>query len=109
MATYSAWVTRGFDPWTREAGAGNVYVAVDQFSGEVVYDGTPEEGNSFDQLWNDWSFPLHTGDFGGPLTRVLWTALALTPIALATTGLLMYLIRRRKRARRRPSGTAPAR
>ena len=43
-ATYSAWVTRGFDPWTREAGAGNVYVAIDQFSGEVVYDGTPGEG-----------------------------------------------------------------
>ena len=102
-ATYSAWVTRGFDPWTREAGAGNVYVAIDQFSGDVVYDGIPGEGNMFDQVWDDWSFPLHTGDFGGTLTRVLWTGLALTPIALGTTGLLMYLIRRRKRARRRPS------
>ncbi len=102
-ATYSAWVTRGFDPWTREAGAGNVYVAIDQFSGEIVYDGIPGEGNMFDQLWDDWSFPLHTGDFGGTPTRVLWTALALTPIALGTTGLSMYLIRRRKRARRRPS------
>ena len=69
-ATYSAWVTRGFDPWTREAGAGNVYVAIDQFSGEVVYDGIPGEGNTFDQVWDDWSFPLHTGDFGGTLTRV---------------------------------------
>ena len=34
--------TRGFDPWTREGGAGNVYVFVDQYSGEIVYDGTPE-------------------------------------------------------------------
>jgi uncharacterized iron-regulated membrane protein len=105
-ATYSAWVTRGFDPWTREAGAGNAFVAIDQFSGEVVYDGTPEDGNAFDQLWDDWSYPLHTGDFAGTSTRFVWTALALSPLALGTTGLLMYLIRRRKRARRRPSVAA---
>jgi uncharacterized iron-regulated membrane protein len=74
----------------RETGAGNVYIAIDQFTGEVVYDGTPEQGNSFDQLWDDWSFLLHTGDFAGPLTRVVWTALALSPIALGATGLLMY-------------------
>ena len=66
---YMAWVTRGFDPWTREGGAGNVYVFVDQYSGKVVYDGIPEEGNVFDQAWDDWSFPLHTGDCGGPVTR----------------------------------------
>jgi uncharacterized iron-regulated membrane protein len=100
-ATYSAWVTRGFDPWTREGGAGNVLVAIDQYSGEVVYDGTPEQGNTFDQVWDDWSFPLHTGDFGGPTTCLLWTALALSPVALGVTGVVMYLIRRRKRARRR--------
>jgi uncharacterized iron-regulated membrane protein len=105
-ATYSAWVTRGLDPWTREGGAGNVYVVVDQYSGEILYDGVPGEGNAFDQAWDDWSFPLHTGDFGGTVTRIVWTALAVTPIALGTTGLLMYLIRRRKRARRRPSGSA---
>ena len=68
-ASYSAWVTRGFDPWTREGGAGNTYVFVDQYTGEIVYDGTPEDGNVFDQAWDDWSFPLHTGDCGGPITR----------------------------------------
>ena len=82
-STYSAWVTRGFDPWTRETGAGNVYVAVDQYSGEIVYDGTPEEGNVFDQVWDDWSFPLHTGDFGGTTDAGrCGPSLALTPIAL---------------------------
>ena len=99
--TYSAWVTRGFDPWTRENGAGNVYVAIDQYTGEVVYDGTPEEGNVFDQLWDDWSFPLHTGDFVDTPTRLLWTVLSLAPVALGVTGIIMYVIRLRKRARRR--------
>ena len=36
-------------PWTREAGAGNVWIAVDQFRARSLYEGTPEDGNVFDQ------------------------------------------------------------
>jgi uncharacterized iron-regulated membrane protein len=97
---YEAWVTRGFDPWTREGGAGNVYVFVDQFSGKIVYDGKPGDGNVFDQLWDDWSFPLHTGDFGGPVTRVLWFGVGVSPVVLGVTGVTMWVIRRNKRAKR---------
>jgi uncharacterized iron-regulated membrane protein len=102
---YEAWVTRGFDPWTREGGAGNVYVFVDQFSGKIVYDGTPGDGNVFDQLWDDWSFPLHSGDWGGPVTRALWVLVGLSPVALGVTGVTMYVIRRSKRARRSKRGS----
>jgi uncharacterized iron-regulated membrane protein len=98
---FDAWLTRGFDPWTREGGAGNTYVLIDQYSGATVYDGTPEDGNVFDQAWDDWSFPLHTGDFGGTLTRVVWVLLGLSPLVLAVTGATMYVIRLRKRAKRR--------
>ena len=100
-ATYLAWVTRGFDPWTREGGAGNAYLALDQYTGETLYDGVPGDGNVFDQAWHDWSFPTHTGDFGGTATRVVWVVLGLSPLVLATTGLTMNVIRRQKRARRR--------
>jgi uncharacterized iron-regulated membrane protein len=51
--------------------------------------------------WDDWSFPLHTGDFGGTLTRVVWVLLGLSPLMLAVTGATMYVIRLRKRAKRR--------
>ena len=98
--TYFAWVTRGFDPWTREGGAGNAYVGLDQYTGETLYDGIPGEGNVFDQAWDDWSFPLHTGDFGGTTTRVIWVAIGLSPIALGVTGVTMNLVRRSKRKRR---------
>lgn len=98
--TYTAWMTRGFDPWTREGGAGNVYVAMDQYSGKVLYDGTPEEGNAFDQAWDDWSFPLHTGDWGGWITRLIWVVLALSPLVLGVTGTVMWLVRRSKRKQR---------
>jgi len=99
---YEAWVTRGFDPWTREGGAGNTLVALDQYTGETLYDGSPEDGNVFDQAWDDWSYPLHTGDFGGTTTRVLWVGLGLSPIILGVTGITMALVRRRKRANRSP-------
>ena len=98
--TYSAWVSRGFDPWTREGGAGNTWVLVDQYSGTVVYDGSPEDGNVFDQAWDDWSFPVHTGDFLGTPSRLLWVLVGLSPLVLGTTGVTMNLIRRSKRAKR---------
>ena len=93
-------MSRGFDPWTREGGAGNTWVLVDQFSGEIVYDGSPEDGNVFDQAWDDWSFPVHTGDFLGTPTRVLWVVLGLSPLVLGVTGITMNLVRRSKRAKR---------
>jgi uncharacterized iron-regulated membrane protein len=99
-ATYTAWVSRGFDPWTAEGGAGNTWVSVDQYSGAVLYDGSPEEGNVYDQAWQDWSFPLHTGDFLATPSRVLWSILAMTPLVLGGTGLIMNRIRAAKRARR---------
>lgn len=98
--TWNAWVDRGFSPWTREAGAGNVYVVLDQYTGRVLYDGKPAEGNVLDQAWDDWIYPLHTGDFGGTTTRSIWLVIALSPIALGATGLTMGQIRRTKRRRR---------
>jgi len=41
------------------------------FAWLVVISATGSWCNTFDQLWDDWSFPLHTGDFGGTTTRVL--------------------------------------
>jgi uncharacterized iron-regulated membrane protein len=99
--TYTAWVTRGYTPWTREDSGGNVFMVFDQYSGETLYDGTPGDGNVFDQAWDDYNFPLHTGDFAGTPTRVLWVAVGLSPMVLGASGVAMHLIRRRKRARRR--------
>jgi uncharacterized iron-regulated membrane protein len=97
--TWEAWVTRGYDPWTREDIAGNTLLIVDAHTGETLYDGLPSEGNSFDQAWDDWSFPLHTGDFGGTTTRVLWTLAAIAPLVLGVTGTIMWITRYRKRRR----------
>jgi uncharacterized iron-regulated membrane protein len=97
--TWQAWVDRGFSPWTREGGGGNTLVVMDQYTGKVLYDGTPEEGNVFEQAWSDWSFPLHTGDWAGTPGRTIWLAVALSPLVLGVTGLTMWLVRRSKRRR----------
>lgn len=99
-ATWQAWTTRGFSPWTREAVAGNSLVVADQYTGEVLFDGTPEDVSASAQLWSDWSYPLHTGDFGGTATRTVWSLVAWMPSVLGTTGLIMWFIRRRKRRAR---------
>jgi uncharacterized iron-regulated membrane protein len=77
-----------------------VYVVVDQYSGEILADATPEEGNVADQLWNDASFPLHAGDFLGTPSRVVWFVVGLSPILLTVTGTVMWVVRFRRRRKR---------
>jgi uncharacterized iron-regulated membrane protein len=61
-----------------------------------------------DQLRDDWSFPLHTGDVLGDVSRVAWLGLAASPPVLLATGLTMWLARWSKRRRRRERVTSGA-
>ncbi|MEO5898766.1 MAG: PepSY-associated TM helix domain-containing protein, partial [Ilumatobacteraceae bacterium] len=87
--TYAAWLTRGYDLWTREGGAGNVDTVFDRYSGATLYDGTPEELSIGGQVRNDWSYPMHTGEFLGRPGRMIWVLLSLSPLVLAITGVTM--------------------
>ena len=44
--------------------------------------------------WGDkllmWAYTAHFGDFGGPLTKVIWVVLGLIPAGLTLTGYLMW-------------------
>jgi uncharacterized iron-regulated membrane protein len=44
--------------------------------------------------WGDkllmWAYTAHFGDFGGPLTKVIWVVLGLIPAGLTVTGYLMW-------------------
>ena len=42
---------------------------------------------------------MHTGDFLGTATRVVWVFIGLSPLVLGTTGITMNLVRRSKRAK----------
>jgi uncharacterized iron-regulated membrane protein len=95
-ATWQAWMDRGHTNWTREGSGGNVLVAFDQYSGKLLYDGTPEDGNVFDQAWSDLQFPLHAGDFAGTSSRLVWFVVGLSPLLLMVSGVIMWWVRRKR-------------
>ena len=94
---WGAWLTKGFSPHQRDHGGGNMYVNIDRYSHEIVYQGTPEAGNVWDQIWEDWSLPVHGGDFLGNASRWAWVAVGLSPVVLSGTGVVVWWQRRRRR------------
>jgi uncharacterized iron-regulated membrane protein len=100
---WGAYLDKGYSPRQRDNTSGNMYVAIDRFSHEVVYEGTPEAGNVWDQAWEDWSLPLHGGDFLGNASRWVWLFVGLSPVVLSGTGVVVWW-QRRKRRQSRPSG-----
>ena len=106
--TWNLWMSKGHDNWTREGAAGNHYVVIDQFTGEIRADAGSEEGNVAEQLWNDASYPLHAGDVLGTPSRLVWFVVGLSPIVLALTGVVMWVVRFNRRRRRAAAKAARA-
>lgn len=96
-------------------GSRNVQFAVDQYSGQVRSIEDPRDSGFATTAYEDWSYQVHFGTFGGTTTKVLWVGLGLAPVALGATGTVMWFTRRAKRRRRaegsrgadRPSAGAP--
>jgi uncharacterized iron-regulated membrane protein len=103
---WGAWLSRGYNPRQRDNDSGNMYVAVDRFRHEVVYEGTPEQGNVWDQVWEDWGYPLHAGDFLGNTSRWAWVFVGVSPVVLSGTGVVVWW-KRRKRRLSRPAAVSP--
>jgi len=115
----------GHDPARGPRGrGGNLAVLLDQYDGHPLWLGRASAVPVLRRVTAEWSLPLHTGTAAGgtalatPL-RMLWAALALAGVGLATSGPLLRLARRpvpsrtqqrerlarrhRRRARRRHS------
>ena len=106
---WGAYLDRGYSPRQRENTRGNLYVAIDRFKSEVIYEGTPEAGNVWDQAWEDWSLPLHAGDFLGNTSRWAWLFVGLSTPVLAFTGVVVWWQRRQRRRSRPAAALAEAR
>lgn len=78
--------------WRRE-GANHVHV--DQFTGAVVRIDRHAERTPAQRALRA-LFPLHTGTFGGEVTRWLWAGLGLVPMLLFLTGARLWWLRRRE-------------
>ncbi|QXC59399.1 PepSY domain-containing protein [Aquihabitans sp. G128] len=88
-------------------GSRDVSFDVDQYTGQVLSIEDPRDKGFSNTAYEDWSYDVHFGTFGGTTTKVLWVGLGLTPVALGVTGTVMWFVRRGKRKARRGRGAAP--
>ena len=101
-STYFAYLAEGFDPWGHGVYPGNVGVTIDRYSGKatITYP-TQADPPLSAQIVDDWFYPLHAGTFVNGWWRVVWLVFGVTPVVLAITGIITWLIRRGKRRRKR--------
>ena len=103
---YAAWVTRGFDPWTREGGAGNTWVTSTSTRVRSLRR-DPRGRQRLRPGVGRLELPVAHRRLRRAGHRLLWVLVGISPLVLGFTGITMYLIRRRKRAKRGPP-TPPA-
>jgi uncharacterized iron-regulated membrane protein len=100
-SAYNVYLARGSDPYDHGVYPGNVGVGIDRYSGTaaITY---PSQANPplSNQIADDWFYPLHAGTFENGWWRTLWLLFGVTPLLLAVTGVVTWLIRRRKRRRK---------
>lgn len=110
--TVNVWLSQGIDPYEYGEFPGQVYVQLDAYSGEVLYNGVDEADNFWHYLYEWWFYPIHAGVSVSWPVRLIWLFFGLTPAFLAFTGVMQWWLRRQKRlalhARQQPVRDLPA-
>ncbi|MBF8963031.1 PepSY domain-containing protein [Pontibacter sp. FD36] len=75
-------------------------VYLNQYTGDVVYDYNPHTAPLGRQLTRNWFVPIHFGEIGGWITRILWFFLGLMPALLWVTGIVMWRGKSKKKKKR---------
>jgi uncharacterized iron-regulated membrane protein len=84
-----------------EAGGERVVdIAVDQYSGAVVAVDDPAAEPVVDQAFDRWIVPVHFGTWAGLASKVAWVVLGVAATVMAATGVVMYVVRLRRRRTR---------
>lgn len=78
---------------------GNVFLALDQYSGEVLVRFEPRRHSLAADVLENWAFPLHVGSFGRGMGRVAYAGVGVAPLVLLVTGSGLWLTRLRRRRR----------
>ncbi|MDR6984993.1 putative iron-regulated membrane protein [Rheinheimera pacifica] len=78
------------------------FIHANPFTGEVLSSYDPATLPRGAALASAWLIPLHFGEFGGIITRILWFIGGFLPLLLFITGIKMWLNRRRKTSTKQP-------
>lgn len=83
----------------REVHAGadtRIFLQINQYTGEAMGEQNPEELPTGASIAAQWLLPVHFGEFGGLVTRILWCFVGFIPALLTYTGVKIWLGRGRK-------------
>jgi uncharacterized iron-regulated membrane protein len=98
---YEVWFSHGIDTYRYSQYPGNFGVYVDRHSGAArQFFPNPDNATVTNEFIQNWAGALHMGMLVGWLPRTLWFVFGVTPVLLALTGIVTWLIRRRRRARK---------
>ncbi len=93
---YEVWFSHGIDTYRYSQYPGNFGVHVDRYSGEArQFFPNPDNATPTNEFMQNWAGALHMGMLVGWLPRTLWFIFGVTPVLLALTGIVTWLIRRR--------------
>lgn len=103
-SAYEVWFAHGIDTWAYGYYPGNYGVYVDRYSGQAHrYFPNPGNETVTNEFMQNWAGAIHMGTLVGWLPRTGWILFGLTPLLLAVTGTVTWVMRRRmgKRKKRR--------
>jgi uncharacterized iron-regulated membrane protein len=93
---YEMWFSHGVDTYAYGDYPGNYGVYVDRYSGKAhQYFPNPANDTVTNNFMQNWASSIHMGTLVGWLPRLGWIAFGLTPLLLAVTGTVTWLMRRR--------------
>jgi uncharacterized iron-regulated membrane protein len=70
---------------------------IDQYSEEIIYDYNPDRAEAGTRILTNWVNPIHLGEAGGTVTRILLFFAGLTPLLFLITGIKMWKYKREKK------------
>lgn len=92
---YSVWLARGIDTYEYFDWPGTFEVRVDRTNGDVLALAYTNYSNLTTEIYEGWTFSLHTGAFAPWYLRIAWMVIGFAPVALAVTGVGMWWLKRR--------------
>jgi uncharacterized iron-regulated membrane protein len=101
-SSYELWFAHGVDTYAYGDYPGNYGVYVDRYSGKAHrYFPNPGNDTVTNNFMQNWAGAIHMGTLVGWLPRLGWIAFGLTPLLLAITGTVTWVMRRRMGRRKK--------
>jgi uncharacterized iron-regulated membrane protein len=73
-----------------------IFIKADKYTGKLLAEEDPQKLSGGAYILSNWLLPIHFGEFGGIITRILWFIAGFIPALLTWTGVKIWLGRKKK-------------